>query len=96
MSVVQRMFSTRGSKIHLVAFLLLSLVFIAVDLSQGRSGEINLATLDWAYLLIIIWAPIVTIHAVLNLWTHAERHLGIETARDLRQNVDHWFHGGPE
>lgn len=69
MSVLRRMFSTRGSKIHLIAFLVLSLVFVAIDLAQGRDSEISFTTLDWAYVLIVIWAPIVTVHGLVNLWT---------------------------
>lgn len=68
MSVLRRMFSTRGSKIHLIAFLLLSLVFVAIDLAGGRDRDINFPTLDWAHLLIMTWAPIVATHGLVNLW----------------------------
>ena len=69
MSVLRRMFSTRGSKIHLIVFFVLSLVFVAIDLAQGHDSHIAFATLDWAYLLIMSWAPIVTVHGLVNLWT---------------------------
>jgi hypothetical protein len=69
MSVLRRMFSTLGSKIHLITFFVLSLVFVAIDLAQGRDSEISFATLDWAYVLIVLWAPIVTVHGLVNLWT---------------------------
>ncbi|MCP4966340.1 MAG: hypothetical protein GY926_14045 [bacterium] len=68
MSVLRRMFSTRGSKIHLLAFSVLSLVFAALDLAQGRDSNINFLTLDWAHVLIVLWTPIVTIHGLVNLW----------------------------
>ena len=71
MSVLRRMFSTRGSRIHLITFFVLSLVFVALDLAQGRDSDINFLALDWAHLLIVIWAPIVTIHGLVNLWVHS-------------------------
>ena len=85
MSVLRRMFSTRGSKIHLIAFLVLSLVFVAIDLAQGRDSEISFATLDWAHLLIVIWAPIVVVHGLVNLWAKARDDAAHEIMRSLRK-----------
>ena len=85
MSVLRRMFATRGSKIHLIAFLVLSLLFVAVDLAQGRDSDINFLALDWAHLLIVIWAPIVTIHGLANLWGEGIHDAEYEIIESLRK-----------
>jgi hypothetical protein len=62
----------RAWQVHTALFVLGSILFIVLDLAQGKSVDsATLWGLEWAHILVLIWIPIVGTHTVLVWW---DRH----------------------
>jgi len=89
MSVLRRMFSSRATRVHLVLFMACAFGFITLDLAQGVDSEFTFARLDWAHIILLIWAPLFIVHVLMSSWGDSMDDLDRETLRGLRG----WFSG---
>lgn len=90
MSIMRRMLATRAMRVHLFLFLALSTVFVVLDLVQGVDSEYTFLGLDWAYILVVLWLPILVVHG-LATWLGNEVD-GIDDAA-MHQLRGRWFGG---
>ncbi len=92
MAFFRRTMSSRAMRIHLFLFVVLSLGFSVLDWVQGVDSETTLLGLDWAHMLILIWFPILAIHAVVS-WFGSE-YVDSLDRRSLGKLYGSWFTGG--
>ncbi len=92
MAFVRRTLASRAMRIHLSLFVVLGVGFAVLDWAQGRDTTATFLGLDWAHILILIWLPILVVHAVMS-WFGNE-YVDSLDRRTLGKMYGSWFTGG--
>ena len=77
-------------KVHLALFAVGCLGLAILDWLQGTDTEATTLGLDWAHILILLWAPIFAVHALASWFGGEIDDLDDETAKRL---IGRWFGG---